>query len=468
MRQRIRRWLGRGLRVEQLEPRQMLATNMAVIEGTVFDDADGDGVFDPAEDGISGVTVALAGTDVGGAVNRTAVTAADGSYHFENLLAGTYQVTQLPPPPTGFLPNPAGSPANVTVTTTQAAGTAGTSVDDFEGTQQIVSATLPGINPDQSSVADSQAIGGSRDLVAQVTTTLGQVDLSSNQIANPGVLASASANNTRARSTITWDGGNDPNTVDHEGLNSDLTDGGQSIGLQLMVGVDQPQQMLTIRVFTDATDWSFATVPLTETGGLPTSELLVPFSVFTAVAGGADFADVGAIQLEYVATQLGADFAVDWITAIGPTRLDAQLCQSGVDPRHRHGKSDQRARCGHGRLGPAGLCRKYRRLHLHGAQHRQRAAVERRRSRRQRHARHLGRRLFRHLQLGRFQQQQSPGPDGGVDIQLHSHCDPRCPPKHRHRVGEDSLGQSVSDTDPSNHVGIPLPRIVSKRRIPGQ
>ena len=54
----------------------------------VWEDENRNGIQDAGELGIGGVTVTL-----GGAATATTTTAADGSYHFNNLVAGTYSVT---------------------------------------------------------------------------------------------------------------------------------------------------------------------------------------------------------------------------------------------------------------------------------------------------------------------------------------------------------------------------------------
>jgi len=68
----------------------------ASVRGTVYNDLNGNGLIDPGEPGIPGVTVAL--LDNGGAVLATALTAADGSYSFTGLAPGVYAVreTDLP------------------------------------------------------------------------------------------------------------------------------------------------------------------------------------------------------------------------------------------------------------------------------------------------------------------------------------------------------------------------------------
>ena len=71
------------------------------LSGTVYVDANNNGVKDSGEAGISGVTVTLSGTDAsGGAVNSTAVTDASGNYSFAGVAAsgaGGYTLTETQP-----------------------------------------------------------------------------------------------------------------------------------------------------------------------------------------------------------------------------------------------------------------------------------------------------------------------------------------------------------------------------------
>ena len=68
------------------------------LSGFVYIDADGDGTRDAGEIGLPGVLVTLTGTDsFGNAVHHTALTANDGSYTFEELSSGTYQLTERQP-----------------------------------------------------------------------------------------------------------------------------------------------------------------------------------------------------------------------------------------------------------------------------------------------------------------------------------------------------------------------------------
>jgi large repetitive protein len=67
----------------------------------VWSDANGDGIQDPGETGLAGVTVTLSGdfNSDGVTDTRTTTTDADGNYLFDNLAAGSYTVTTSTLPP---------------------------------------------------------------------------------------------------------------------------------------------------------------------------------------------------------------------------------------------------------------------------------------------------------------------------------------------------------------------------------
>jgi protocatechuate 3,4-dioxygenase beta subunit len=68
------------------------------LAGTVYVDNNDNGVDDPGEAGIAGVTVILTGTnDQGTPISASTTTAADGSYSFKNLRPGTYSVMETQP-----------------------------------------------------------------------------------------------------------------------------------------------------------------------------------------------------------------------------------------------------------------------------------------------------------------------------------------------------------------------------------
>src|SRR5690606_1223452 len=74
----------------------------ASIGGSVFNDVSGNGVREPGDLPLAGVTITLTGTDTdGNAVTRTTVTRADGSYRFDDLPLSDpagFTITQTQPP----------------------------------------------------------------------------------------------------------------------------------------------------------------------------------------------------------------------------------------------------------------------------------------------------------------------------------------------------------------------------------
>lgn len=76
----------------------VVAVVPASISGTVFVDRNNNGVIDSNDPGIGGVVITLTGIDfTSTTVNRSTVTAANGTYVFANLLPGTYQVVETHP-----------------------------------------------------------------------------------------------------------------------------------------------------------------------------------------------------------------------------------------------------------------------------------------------------------------------------------------------------------------------------------
>ena len=68
------------------------------VGGKVYVDTNDNGIPDPGEVGIGGVTVSLTGTSNGGQpITLTVVTAPDGSYIFTNVPPGTYTITEIQP-----------------------------------------------------------------------------------------------------------------------------------------------------------------------------------------------------------------------------------------------------------------------------------------------------------------------------------------------------------------------------------
>jgi uncharacterized repeat protein (TIGR01451 family) len=72
--------------------------NPSSLAGNVYHDTNENGILDPGESGIAGVTLKLTGqTASGNPVSLTTQTAADGSYIFDHLQAGTYSIQETQP-----------------------------------------------------------------------------------------------------------------------------------------------------------------------------------------------------------------------------------------------------------------------------------------------------------------------------------------------------------------------------------
>ncbi len=77
---------------------QNFGETLGRISGSVYIDADDDGIRDPNESGISGTTITLIGTDANGnPIRRTTITDSNGNYAFTDLPIGTYTVVETQP-----------------------------------------------------------------------------------------------------------------------------------------------------------------------------------------------------------------------------------------------------------------------------------------------------------------------------------------------------------------------------------
>lgn len=147
--------------------------------GRVFDDLDNDGVYEPGDAGLEGVTVTLTGDDDQGPVNRSTMTGADGSYSFADVFAGTYTLTETQP--AGLLDG------------NETAGSLGGTVDNTQDSNTISSivvgndgATATGY--DFAEIRPSDVLG----LVWQDSNNDGQVNFGERAIENVAIALTGS------------------------------------------------------------------------------------------------------------------------------------------------------------------------------------------------------------------------------------------------------------------------------------
>jgi len=285
-----------------LENRKLMANDLAAISGVSFDDLTNNGLTGD-DVRLAGVTVQLfidtnanntfdVGTDT---LQQSTTTNAQGVYRFDNLLAGTYFTRQLTP--AGFVQNPGGNIATVTVTSGQATGTTGALIDSFNTTSQSVTAADPGSSTDSSSTLASEAIGGERDMFVALTSIASSLQLNANG-AVPGVLVFDASSGATGNRRVVYDGTDgDPLTLAATGLGGLNLTASDAVGFRLRIGADQAST-LVIRAYSSATNFSIANVSIPVTGGAPNETLIVRYGDFTTAGGtGANFSSIGAIEI---------------------------------------------------------------------------------------------------------------------------------------------------------------------------
>jgi len=336
----------RRLNFESLESRTVFSVGPGVqIEGVAFADmlANGQSAGQPV---LSGVTVNLYkdggnGTFDGGVgpgaddtlVGAPEVTDAGGHYSFLVSAAGSYFVNETAP--SGYS---APAPFEVTVTDQDLLGVAKTSIDGFTTTQSV--SAIPG-SPDQgSSIAAAEAIGGHRDLAVHLSSPAGQIlietnpafDLPGSHLLHFDTLGNAGTGTY----TVAWDGANGgtPPALDFTGLNgADLVSDGAT-GIRLLIGADHDGSTVTFRIYTDATNWSSATVSIPGpsdgiNGSIGNLSVFIPFSSLVDGGGtGADLANVGAIQMEIAGGIAGLNGQISFLATAAPTTVTADLANA--------------------------------------------------------------------------------------------------------------------------------------------
>lgn len=184
-------------------------------------------------------------------------------------------------------------------------------IDSFDTAQTLQANS--GTTSDSGSVGPTAGIvGGHRDTVASWTSGPNNVDLAIDS-GSSSALDLNLGSDTLGDATIQWDGSDGSVALDPTGLGGvDLTAGSTLNALGIEVLFDDSPVNVTLRVFTDAGNWSSAVLGLP--GGIFAAQShTLTFASFTTQSGsGADFANVGAIEMfidpQFAATDLTLDF----------------------------------------------------------------------------------------------------------------------------------------------------------------
>jgi uncharacterized repeat protein (TIGR01451 family) len=339
-----RRFAGHVLGLERLESRTLMSVNvLPSIAGVCYRGPTGSSLT-AGDVPLASVTVNLfldggdgkfegkaAGSD--DTLVGTTTTNANGNYHFNNLSPGTYFVQQVPVPGVALAGQ---GVATVTIAASDTAGQPGTVIDPFDSTPQMVSdsqffgrtvSSATGLNVPivggtgvGSTLAVPDALGGYRSLFIERTSTHGAISMDAD--ANlPGALEFDSNAASSGIYWVTWDGQNaNAQTLNPTGLGQvDLTSQGASTGLELNLGADHDGGFALVKIYSDASDWSWASVPIpNSTDGSLGQSVFVPWTSFDVGGGsGASFNSVGAVQLDINGVS-AIDGQVGEVLALGP------------------------------------------------------------------------------------------------------------------------------------------------------
>ena len=298
----------RCLQLEKMERRELLAVDMGAIAGIAFVN---DGVSNPpvlvdvggnlvapGTAGANGIQITLYEDtnsdglfDAGDLVQANTTTALDGSYRFDNLAAGQYFLQQQAVPQLDLQ-------VPVLVTVVDAVGVRESLIDDYSATSQLVTAAAG--TTETSSVAALEVIGEERDIAVSNSSASGQVSVLIEDVPATLSIGSLSADGT---ALIQYDGADGTAVLNPTGLGGASLAGGSpgdavdvNTGLVVLARADLAGDQLLIKVYTDALNFSTATVDIPQ-DSVTLTENLVPFSSFTVAGGtGADFNNVGAIE----------------------------------------------------------------------------------------------------------------------------------------------------------------------------
>ncbi len=251
----------RRMKFETLESRELMATDLAQIVGDVLNDSaqplaaqvqlyrdNGNGVFSQTADTLLQTTT-----------NDTA-----GRYVFNNLSAGSYFVRTVLANSSASLPNSVSS--LVVITADDADGSVNLNIDNFTGVQSTsitrTGSTVGSVSNSSADGANAQA-GGVRDLFTQITANIGAMSLDSGFLGNSLINLQSSAA-ARGIARVVWDGPDGSGTtVNRNGLNLDLSQGGLNSGLLLSVAADsKPNATVTVRLSSDDGRVSSVTKPI--------------------------------------------------------------------------------------------------------------------------------------------------------------------------------------------------------------
>lgn len=215
------------------------------------------------------------------------------------------------------------------IATGLAAATANASIliDSFETTQTcLANSASPNVS---NTVNGAGIIGSEREMFADWIMGANDVQEIANS-SNDGYLNFNLGADTAGMGKIVWDGpDNNTGVFDPTGLGGvDLTDGGVDSQLTVRIVFDDLPISLRFRVYSDAANYS--EYYLMAPGGIfGAIDVPIPYASFNVAGGaGADFTNVGAIELGLFPDMAATDVQIDFIQTDVPS--PAPLALAGL------------------------------------------------------------------------------------------------------------------------------------------
>lgn len=269
----------------------------------LYTDSNGNGVFEPGVDTMSGSTVSDG----------------YGFYSFNGLNFADRYFVERPSQTSGSLSIPEAISGQLVPYATAVL------VDDFQSNQ--VTKANPTTKKVTSTLFDptTNVLGKERDLYLELLSGIGDVELRSKAFNESDcVLQYDNTSGVVGRAVVTWDGKDmSANPIPSLGLgNIDLTLGGQATGFLMKLGIDAAGagDQLRIRLFKDSkTEFSELSVAFPVTGGAANEWAYIPF---TDMVGGVSPGAVNAIQMLLGEKAKSVDAQVGRLETVGPTTQD--------------------------------------------------------------------------------------------------------------------------------------------------
>lgn len=331
----------RALRLESMEKRQLMASDLGVIAGTTFVDQGNDG-FDvtdppvlvdvngdlvaPGTAGAAGVQIQLFrdtnanGTfelNTGDTLVGSVLSQIDGSYRFDGLSPDDYFVVQDDVPQLQ-------TPAATLVTVANDAGVRTELIDDYTDGTQNVTATA-GNTVNDSAVGLNNVVGGGRDVQTTNTAATGQVTVFVDSVA--GSVSIGSLGDGVGTALIQYDGADNSIALDADGL------GGVSLGGGAATEALDVDAGLIVRTRAESAGDMLVITVRDMNGGTSTATIAVPqdaaafietFVRFNTFSNGADFNNVGSIEAS-LGLSANNDVFVNIVEAITPEIVTTNL-----------------------------------------------------------------------------------------------------------------------------------------------